>query len=321
MPEKRNNQRELSTNKANNVGWDKYNTAFESEEWLKDSNDNSNFENGGWNKETKPDTTKHQWNTWVSETNSNISRQMAEPQPKKSSYDNTTTTTTNNNNNYNNIPSDRPSWLNPVPDTQQQQYSSIKSPPIANISRFSNPTKQRYSDAPTIDVPKPVNYRKDVNPVPLHTAPAPPPENSLLITINVELSDTLKIPVDIRELDDPSQLANEFGQKNNITAVNIITALTKLFSSQKDMALKKKQQKLQRRVPKCQSNVYTNSSPTRFSTYSSSPAYQNNTYQDTTYQKTGYQNIGYSNTTATYQNTRAATNPAPTPFTRKAHYY
>jgi hypothetical protein len=286
------------------------------------------LENGGWNNdstaETKPDfdntnsnATKGQWNTCVSETNINTSPRRSELQ--QGSYNN------------NNIPSDKPSWLNSIPDTQQPRHSPVKLRPISNISRFSNPTKQRYSDSHTIDVPKPVNYRKDVNPMPSATAPAPPPENNLLITINVELSVTVKIPVDIHELDDPLQLANEFGQKNNITAANVIIALTKLFSSQKEIALKKSQKKLQRRVPKYnnqsyeQSNVYTNSSPTttnRFSTYSSS-AYQNTTYQNATayqnatYQKTGYQNLSYPNTN-NYQDT--ATSPSPPHFTREAYY-
>lgn len=303
--------------------------------WGDDNNDSANTEHVDWNNPSTPNTdSKNQWNSWVSKTrDSNIAQWRSDSHQKS----NVTTTATsaavsttnykNNNQKNNNIPSDRPSWLNTIPDTHQQSHRHlVKSPPFTNISRFSNPTKQRYSDASTIDVPKPVNYRKDVNPIPSETAPAPPPENNLLITINVELSERMKIPVDIRELDDPSQLANEFGQKNNITAANVIIALTKLFRSQKDAALKKRQQKLQRRVPRYHqtNHVYTNPSPTstRFSTYSSSPAYQNTTYSNTTtiqndtYQNAGYQNISYPNTA--HPNTTAIS--SPTPFTRKVYY-
>lgn len=163
----------------------------------------------------------------------------------------------NNNNNNQHIPSDKPPWLNSIPDKQ---------PPQSQFSRFSNPRKQRYSESP-IDIPEPVNYRRDGRLTPLRTAPPPPPENSLLITIEIELSDNVKVPVEIRELDDPHQLATDFIAKNNITAPNVIGALTKLITTQKETSLKKKNQRLQRRVqPKNYDNVYNNN-PSKFSTY------------------------------------------------------
>lgn len=169
------------------------------------------------------------------------------------------TTSTINNNSDQHIPSNKPSWLNSIPDKQSQS------------SRFSNPHKQRYSEVP-IDIPEPVNYRRDGRITPLRTAPPPPPENSLLITIMVEMSDTIKVPVDIRELDNPYQLAVDFGTKNNVNSPKVIDALTKLFTGQKELGLKKKNQKLQRRVqPKNYDNVYNSnnqSSPSKYSTYS-----------------------------------------------------
>lgn len=190
----------------------------------------------------------------------------------------TTTTTCNTLSNDQHIPSDKPSWLNSIPDKRPEPQSS----------RFSDPYKQRYSEVP-IDIPEPVNYRRDGRITPLKTAPPPPPENSLLITIKVELSESIKVMVDIRELDDPYQLAVDFGTKNNINSPKVIEALTKLFTAQKELGLKKKNQRLQRRVqPKNYDNVYSNQSShsTKFSTYSRPPS--------------------------------AA--PSPTPFSRKVYY-
>lgn len=168
------------------------------------------------------------------------------------------------NNNHNAIPSSRPSWLTSIPT----QDSLQPSPPRQQANRFSNPSKQRYSDNAPADLPRPSNYRFDQSTPILTTAPPPPPENNILITINVELSKGLKISVDIRELDEPLQLAKDFGQENNIRTANILEALAKLFADQKETALKKKQFKLQRRVFSTQSkpkyypqgNIYTKSS-------------------------------------------------------------
>ncbi|KAK4521514.1 protein transport protein gos1 [Mucor velutinosus] len=159
-----------------------------------------------------------------------------------------TTTTTNTYPNDHHIPSDKPSWLNSIPDRLSESQSS----------RFSNPRKQRYSEVP-IDIPEPVNYRRDGRITPLKTALPPPPENSLLITIKVELSESIKVMVDIRELDDPYKLAVDFGAKNNVNSPKVIEALTKLFAAQKELGLKKKNQRLRRRVqPKNYDNVYSN---------------------------------------------------------------
>ncbi|CEP17039.1 hypothetical protein [Parasitella parasitica] len=177
------------------------------------------------------------------------------------STDTTNTTFTSNTatSNVRHIPSDKPSWLNSIPDKGSQSQSS----------RFSNPHKQRYSESP-IDIPEPVNYRRDGKIVPLRTAPPPPPENSLVASINVELSDTIKVLQEIRELDDPHQIAVEFGTKNNISSPKVIEALTNLFTTQKELGLKKKNQRLQRRVqPKNYDNVYNQPfSPSKFSTFS-----------------------------------------------------
>ncbi|KAI7900076.1 uncharacterized protein BX663DRAFT_518494 [Cokeromyces recurvatus] len=162
-------------------------------------------------------------------------------------------------------------------------------------TRFSIRSKQRYSDTASADIPEPINYRHDGRtPIPTEIAPPPPPENRHLITINVELSDTIKIPVPIRELDDPFKLATEFGKKNNINTPKVIEALTKLFTSQKEMELKKRQRKLQKRnLPRPTSSSSCNlyNDPSFFSQYASSPAYQspntstttNNTFTNSLY--------------------------------------
>ena len=220
----------VSSNSTINTTNYKTNTSMES--W-----GSTNGQNGNWG----VDIANESSTTWGSTTTTT----------------NITATTTINNDQH--IPSDKPSWLNSIPDKQSQS------------SRFSNPHKQRYSEVP-IDIPEPVNYRSDGRITPLRTAPPPPPENSLLITIMVEMSDTIKVPVDIRELDDPYQLAVDFGAKNNVSSPKVIDALTKLFIGQKELGLKKKNQKLQRRVqPKNYDNVYNSnnqSSPSKFSTYS-----------------------------------------------------
>ncbi|OBZ88608.1 hypothetical protein A0J61_03345 [Choanephora cucurbitarum] len=150
----------------------------------------------------------------------------------------------------NSIPSDRPSWLNTIPNQDNSSnHHQRRDSNNGRTSRFSNPSKQRYSDYSTPDLPKPANYQGNRRVfIPTETAPPPPPKNSLLVTVNVELSESVKVPVPIRELDEPSKLAQEFGEKYKVQTPSVIAALTKLFSSQKELAAKKKQQKLQRRV-------------------------------------------------------------------------
>lgn len=164
--------------------------------------------------------------------------------------------------------SEKPSWLSkstPPPSPSSQQSP----PPSQQSSRFSIASKQRY--APNIDVPEPVNYKRNGKPViPTATAPPPPPANRHLITINVEISSNSKTTVAIRELDDPLKLAQDFAKTHNISSDKVVEALTKLFSSQKECALKLKNKKLQRRVPK---PVHNNNFPD-YSLYESSPAYR-----------------------------------------------
>ncbi|CAO3638827.1 unnamed protein product [Mucor hiemalis] len=189
----------------------------------------------------------------------------------------------------NTIPPSKPSWMN-----SSSTNDSYNSPPnLESSSRFSNPSKQRYSGSLPMNLPRPLNYRPQSSQLaPLATAPPPPPENNLLVKINVELSDTIKISVDIHELDEPLQLARAFAENNNIQNEKVVTALTALFSKQKATAVEKKKQKLQRKVPSSHSK----------------PRYYN-------------QNNAYTNTSS-YQYPSAPTSPTPPPppFTRKAYY-
>ncbi|KAI9478606.1 MAG: hypothetical protein EXX96DRAFT_571535 [Benjaminiella poitrasii] len=257
-------------------------TSMSSNGWISSKNDwNKNnskkknttskgdpFDFDCWDGFDKNETTQNGWDTgelmpWGSEDTSTSNEFVS-----RHSYKN------------NILPSQSDKHQNSIPKHYNHHYQEEN-----NKSRFSIRSKQRYSDVATIDVPEPVNYRHDGrSPIPSEIAPPPPPENRHLITINVELSDTVKIPVQIKELDDPQKLATEFGKKNDINAPKIIEALTKLFASQKEMELKKRQRKLQKRVlPKptpnpfnsYHNNVYND--PSFFSQYASSPAYQSPT--------------------------------------------
>jgi hypothetical protein len=140
-----------------------------------------------------------------------------------------------------------PSWIDSVPESPSgfSSPSQHRSPEGGKSgSRFSNRSRKKYSDIP-IEVPKPRNYDTS-EPVsfPTAVAPPPPPENDHLITINVELSATLKIPVPIRELDEPVQLAEKFAAEQNLHSPQVLQAIINLFTSQKDAALLKKRQKL-----------------------------------------------------------------------------
>ncbi|KAG1142652.1 hypothetical protein G6F37_002210 [Rhizopus arrhizus] len=133
---------------------------------------------------------------------------------------------------------------------------------------FSHPSKKKSSD----------HSNK-----PLDTSP---PTNEVLITVNVELSDTLKIPVKIRELDEPKELAKEFVVKHNMNTANIIQALTHLFESQKSSALRQRNKMLLRKKnyqapdyfqtkcsPSSQENVYNKHTYTSSSTTSKNSFY------------------------------------------------
>lgn len=203
-----------------------------------------------------------------------------------------TTTTTTNDNDYNNIPPSKPSWMK-SPSTTYDSYNS--SPNAESGSRFSNPSKQRYSGSLPMNLPRPLNYRPQSSQLaPLATAPPPPPENNLLVKINVELSDTLKLSVDIHELDEPLQLAKTFAENNDIQNEKVVAALTQLFTKQKAAAVEKKKHKLQRKVPP---------------SYSKPRYYSNN------------QNNAYTNTSSyQYPSAPSTSATSPPPFTRKAYY-
>ncbi|GAA5800084.1 hypothetical protein HPULCUR_005506 [Helicostylum pulchrum] len=212
------------------------------------------------------------------------------------------------------IPMSKPSWLN---NSIPSQDNNMRPPQQHHQSRFSNPSKQKYSENAPVDVPKPINYRPESSPIILNTAPPPPPENNVLITVVLQLSDSLTVSVEVRELDDPMDLARQVGKNNNIQVESVIAALAKFLSSQKSMALKKKQITLQRRVfpnqskPKypTQNNAYTNN------------AYINNAYTNNAYTNNAYTNNAYSNNAYTNSSSRRQVTPSsPPPFTRKAYY-
>ncbi|CAO0790889.1 unnamed protein product [Mucor circinelloides] len=241
-----------SVSNGSNLG-----TATNSNQWTKPSTATTNS--------TANTAAANSTDAWGLFDNQQQNGDLASPHVNAASNWGSTYTTAQSNTYPNNqhIPSDKPSWLNHIPDKRPESQSS----------RFSDPRKQRYSENP-VDIPEPVNYRRDGRIAPLKTAPPPPPENSLLISIKVELSESIKVMVDIRELDDPYKLAVDFGVKNNVNSPKVIEALTKLFTAQKELGLKKKNQRLQRRVqPKNYDSVYNQSSPsTKFSTYSRPPS-------------------------------------------------
>ncbi|RCI00449.1 hypothetical protein CU097_006863 [Rhizopus azygosporus] len=114
--------------------------------------------------------------------------------------------------------------------------------------RFSKANKKKYSESKYSDVPKPMNYGRNKEiPIPSDIAPAPPPENTVLVTVNVELSATVSVPVTIKELDEPEKLALEFAEKYNLRSDSVIQALQSLFESQKEIALKSKHKRLQKK--------------------------------------------------------------------------
>lgn len=114
--------------------------------------------------------------------------------------------------------------------------------------RFSKANKKKYSESKYSDMPKPMNYGRNKEiPIPSDIAPAPPPENAVLVTVNVELSATVSVPVAIKELDEPEKLAVEFAEKYNLQSDSVIQALQSLFKSQKEIALKSKYKRLQKK--------------------------------------------------------------------------
>ncbi|KAI9269397.1 hypothetical protein BY458DRAFT_586892 [Sporodiniella umbellata] len=130
-----------------------------------------------------------------------------------------------------------PLWLDPDRDLQN----------TSGKYQFSNPSKKKYSESKPKSSIRPMNYsnNKEV-PVPTEVAPEPLPENSVVVTIYVELGKDIKIPVKVRALDDPQQLAKQFAEENNINTESVIQALTNLFESQKAAVMSKRNRKVQR---------------------------------------------------------------------------
>ncbi|KAI8994798.1 hypothetical protein BDB01DRAFT_831744 [Pilobolus umbonatus] len=136
-----------------------------------------------------------------------------------------------------------PPWLNKIPDVQQSDNKNNSN----NVHRFANRTMKKYSDIP-IEVPKPVNYFPEQPiPVPKKTAQPPPPENSLLVKIYIQLSPTKKKLVNIHELDEPINIANKFASENGIDNPMTINAIAELCRSQKEKQIKLNNQKLKKK--------------------------------------------------------------------------
>jgi hypothetical protein len=180
-------------------------------------------------------------------------RNKAQTSMNKPSGENGWRSTNNDDNSrWGNANKATPSWIDSVPESPSDFSSPAqhRSPESGKSgSRFSNRSRKKYSDIP-IEVPKPRNYDTS-EPVsfPTAVAPPPPPENDHLITINVELSATLKISVPICELDEPVQLAEKFAAEQNLHSPQVLQAIINLFTSQKDAALLKKRQKLVKKYP------------------------------------------------------------------------
>ncbi|CAO3619799.1 unnamed protein product [Cunninghamella echinulata] len=111
-------------------------------------------------------------------------------------------------------------------------------------TRFSNPSKNKYSS--TEHSPFPKNYyKKDGTSrpafieTPSKVALPPISYNPIVVSVHLELENNVKIPVNIHKLDDPVMLARQFGQSQNIDNPKIIQAITKLFTQQKDRAMQR----------------------------------------------------------------------------------
>ncbi|KAI8890522.1 hypothetical protein K501DRAFT_328494 [Backusella circina FSU 941] len=215
---------------------------------------NNNEEQQGWSNNNKEMDESATQPTLSDNNNKSSGNGSAYNNDKKHGWG---THNDNGKSDWRNVNKATPSWLDSVPENTSN-VSSPTSPPlrsqegdtgIKSKGRFSNKSRKKYSDIP-IEVPKPRNYDKD-EPVsfPTAVAPPPPPENDHLITINVELSDTIKVVVPIRELDEPVQLAKKFAAEQNLQSPQVLQAIIKLFTSQKDAALLKKRQKLVKKYP------------------------------------------------------------------------
>ncbi|CDH50978.1 predicted protein [Lichtheimia corymbifera JMRC:FSU:9682] len=105
--------------------------------------------------------------------------------------------------------------------------------------RFSNRSRPKYSTKSS--KPVPANYRAGTPLVPPSKAADPPKvDNPIVVSINVELEQGTKIPINIRLHDDPSRLAYQFGRDHQIDSPAVIDALRGLFQNQKQFAMKKR---------------------------------------------------------------------------------
>ncbi|KAI7884905.1 hypothetical protein K492DRAFT_234469 [Lichtheimia hyalospora FSU 10163] len=142
-------------------------------------------------------------------------------------WNNSTTTTTSNTwgNTSNGVPE---GWTD---DTSANDKSA---------SRFSNRNRPKYSTKNS-SRPVPANYRAGTPLVPPSKAADPPKvDNPIVVSINVELEQGTKIPINIRLHDDPSRLAYQFGRDHQIDSPAVIDALRGLFQNQKQLAMKKR---------------------------------------------------------------------------------
>ncbi|KAI9319908.1 hypothetical protein BX666DRAFT_1917291 [Dichotomocladium elegans] len=109
--------------------------------------------------------------------------------------------------------------------------------------RFSNTSRPKYSNRNRTK-PRPVNYYDNIPLAPpKEVAPPPPMDNPIVVTINIELDEGNKIPVDIRLHDDPKQLAYQFGRNHLIDSAEVMDALCNLLQTQKINVLKKRRRK------------------------------------------------------------------------------
>ena len=141
----------------------------------------------------------------------------------------TTTTTTTTSNTWGNTSNGVPEgWTD---DTSANDKST---------SRFSNRNRPKYSTKNS-SRPVPANYRAGIPLVPPSKAADPPKvDNPIVVSINVELEQGTKIPINIRLHDDPSRLAYQFGRDHQIDSPAVIDALRGLFQNQKQLAMKKR---------------------------------------------------------------------------------
>lgn len=199
----------------NNNGWDQSSASSDwsndnESEWSQTSSNRNNNNNNGW--DMSPSTSN--WND-----NCNVNN-------NKSWLDN--------------------GWgnVNHQSSSSSSKWSNNNKQP----SRFSDPSKNKYSG--TDHSPFPKNYyKKDgaTRPAfiesPNKVASPPISHNPIVVSVHLELDNNMKVPVNIHKLDDPSLLAKQFAQSQNIKNPKVIQAITQLFIQQKDRAMQRYTQK------------------------------------------------------------------------------